>query len=374
MYKALCVLLLCVPVWSQTGTGTIQGTVRDSSSAVIPGATVKAVHVDTSRAYQTQTNEIGFYLFPSVLMGKYTLSIASAGMEPWQGELLLQVGQRAVVDATLKVGAAATQVTVAGDVTPLVTTTGATLGNVLERARIEQLPLNGRFLTNLVLKTTPGIEGSETAPKVYGMRTSSMEFMQDGATLENRDTGNVSTRPPGIDTVEEFRVETNNSSAKMTRPASTIVITKSGSNQVHGAAFETARNSGLGVARRRQDYYDKPPHLVRNEFGASLGGPVYLPKIYNGRNRTFFFFGYEAYRNLSASTTSTTMPTMAMRQGDFNGLIDGAGRKTTIYDPWTTDAKWSRHALPEQRHPGPAPEPAGQVPLQRHACAHACPT
>ena len=351
MYKALCVLLLCVPVWSQTGTGTIQGTVRDSSSAVIPGATVKAVHVDTSRAYQTQTNEIGFYLFPSVLMGKYTLSIASAGMEPWQGELLLQVGQRAVVDATLKVGAAATQVTVAGDVTPLVTTTGATLGNVLERARIEQLPLNGRFLTNLVLKTTPGIEGSETAPKVYGMRTSSMEFMQDGATLENRDTGNVSTRPPGIDTVEEFRVETNNSSAKMTRPASTIVITKSGSNQVHGAAFETARNSGLGVARRRQDYYAKPPHLVRNEFGASLGGPVYLPKIYNGRNRTFFFFGYEAYRNLSASTTSTTMPTMAMRQGDFNGLIDGAGRKTTIYDPWTTDAKWNRQPYPNNTIP-----------------------
>src|SRR5574340_107683 len=230
MRKALLLLLSFIPVWAQTGTGTIQGTVRDASSAVIPGATVKAVHVDTAREYATQTNEVGFYLLPSVQTGKYTLTVSSPGMEPWRAELLLQTGQRAAVDATLKVGAATTQVTVAGDVTPMVTTTNATLGNVLEHTRVEQLPLNGRFLTNLVLKTTPGIEGSESAPKVYGMRSSSMEFMQDGATLENRDTGNVSTRPPGIDTVQEFRVETNNSSAKVTRPASTMVITKSGSN------------------------------------------------------------------------------------------------------------------------------------------------
>jgi hypothetical protein len=342
MRKVFLLSVFCLPIWAQTGTGSIQGTVRDATSAVIPNAAVKAVHVDTAREYQTSANQTGFYLFPAVQMGKYSLRITAAGMETWQGELLLQVGQRAVVDASLKVGAAATEITVAGDVTPLVTTTSATLGNIVERARIEQLPLNGRFLTNLVMKTTPGIEGSETAAKVYGLRSSSMEVMQDGATLENRDTGEVSKRQPGVDTVEEFRVETNNSSAKMTRPASAMIITKSGANQVHGAAFETARNSGLGVARRRQDYYDKPPHLVRNEFGASFGGPVYIPKVYNGKNRTFFFFGYEAYRNLAASTTSVTMPTMAMRQGDFSGLIDSAGRKTTIYDPWTTDAKWNR--------------------------------
>ena len=343
-------LLFCglahTPGLAQTGAGKIQGTVRDASGAVVPGAAVTAVHVDTARQYQTRTNEVGFYLFPSVQMGRYKISIAASGMDTWEGELLLQVGQTAVVDAALKVAAATTQITVAGDVTPLVTTTGATLGNILERERIEQLPLNGRFLQSLVMRTTPGLEGGDTAPRVYGMRKSSMEFTQDGAMLENRDTGDISRRPPGLDSVEEFRVETNNSSAKATRPATTIVTTKSGSNQIHGAVFETNRNSGMGVARRRQDYYDKPPHLVRNEFGASLGAPVYLPGIYNGRNRTFFFFAYEAYRNLSASTTSVTMPTMAMRQGDFSGLVDSAGRKTTLYDPWTTDARWNRQPYP----------------------------
>ena len=129
----------------------------------------------------------------------------------------------------------------------------------------------------------------------------------------------------------------------MNRPAATIISTKSGSNELHGALFETHRNNAVGVARRRQDYYDKPPHLVRNEFGASLGGPVYIPKIYNGTGNTFFFFAYEAYRNFSNTTTSTTMPTMAMRQGDFSGLIDSAGRRITIYDPWTTDpVTWQR--------------------------------
>jgi hypothetical protein len=209
------------------------------------------------------------------------------------------------------------------------------------------LPLNGRFFQTLVMATTPGLEGSSGSPRVYGLRATSMEFLQDGAVMTNRDTGELSGRPPGIDTIDEFRVETSNSSAKMNRPATTIVSTKAGTNQVHGAAFETIRNNGFGIARRRQDFFQKAPHLVRNEFGASVGAPVYLPKIYNGKDRTFFFFAYEAYRLHSASTTSTTMPTMAMRGGDFSGLIDGAGRRITLYDPWTTDARtWVRQPYP----------------------------
>jgi hypothetical protein len=337
---------------AQTGAGNVQGTVKDATGAVIPGAKVRLVHSGTGLAPETTTNGVGFYLFPSVQPGQYKLSVQAAGMEAWEGELLLQVGQSAVVDAALKVGAATTQITVAGDVTPLVTTTSAALGSVLERTRIEQLPLSGRWLQGLVIKTIPGLEGADTTPRVYGMRKSSMEFLQDGALLENRDTGEISRRPPGLDTIEEFRVETNNSSAKFNRPATTIVTTKSGANQVHGAAFETARNSGVGVARRRQDYYDKPPHLVRNEFGVSMGGPVWLPKLYSGKNRTFFFFGYEAYRSMGASTNSVTMPTMAMRQGDFSGLIDGTGRRITLYDPWSTDAKsWQRQPYPNNQIP-----------------------
>src|SRR5262249_17620607 len=94
-----------------------------------------------------------------------------------------------------------------------------------------------------------------------------------------------------------------------------------------------------------------PPHLVRNEFGASLGGPIYLPKLYNGKNRTFFFFAYEGYRLRQANTRSVSMPTPAMRQGAFSGLIDGRGRKYTLYDPWTTDPNWQRQVFPNNQIP-----------------------
>ena len=334
-------ITLCLTVlpglYAQTGNGSIQGTVKDVSGAVIPGAKVVLVHLDTNRQYETTTNGVGFYVFPSVLIGNYKLTVSAPGMETWEGKLLLQVLQTATVDPVLKVGATATTVTVAGDITPLVTTSNATIANTLERARIEQLPLNGRFFQTLVMNTTPGLEGAVAAPRVNGMRASSMEYLQDGAVLENRDTGELQGRPPGIDSIQEFRVETSSSSAKMNRPASTVITTRSGTNELHGAAFETARNNAFGIARSRTDYYTKAPHLVRNEFGASLGGPVYLPKLYNGKNRTFFFFGYEAYRNMQASTTSIDMPTMAMRNGDFSNLITSSGRQYNIYNPWTTD-------------------------------------
>jgi len=155
---------------------------------------------------------------------------------------------------------------------------------------------------------------------------------QDGAVIKNRDVGDWSGRLPGVDSVEELRVETSMSSAQFNRPGSVILSTKSGTNTVHGSAFETNRNSDMGVARRRQDFYTKPPHYVRNEFGVSFGGPVYIPKVYNGKNKTFFFVSYEALRTRSASTSSTTVQTDAMRNGDYSGMVDAQGRLTTIYD------------------------------------------
>src|SRR5262249_18701118 len=153
------------------------------------------------------------------------------------------------------------------------------------------------------------------------------------------------------DTIEEFRSETSNYSAKMNRPGTVILTTRAGTNQVHGSVFETARNSAIGVARRREDFYDKPPHLVRNEFGASLGGPIYVPKLYSGRNRTFFFFAYEGYRLRQSSTRSVSMPTPAMRQGDFSGLIDAQGRPFTLYGPLTPDADCRRQPFTNTQIP-----------------------
>jgi hypothetical protein len=184
-------------------------------------------------------------------------------MQKWQGEVTLQLGQQAVVDPDMKVAAAANEVTVVGDVSPLLTTTSPTLATTVERERSEQLPLNGRAIASLMVSTVPGLEGLNTVapaqPRVFGLRDSAMEYVQDGVPLDDRNTGNLQARPPGLDTVQEIRIETNNSSAKLDRPANAIFSTISGTNALHGAAFETGRNSGFGVARQRQDTFTKAP-------------------------------------------------------------------------------------------------------------------
>ena len=342
------VILLNVPSQAQTGAGAVQGTVRDTSGAVLPGASVKLLHVATSVLTTTTTTGVGFFMFPSVPPGHYRITIESVGMQRWEGQFVVLTGQAAVVEPVLAVSGTTTEVTVAGDVSNPINVDNSTLGATLERQRIDQLPLNGRSITTLIGATTPGLEGT----RAYGLAQAALDVVQDGAVLQNRDLGGVFVRPPGLDSVEEFRVESNGSSAKMNRPGTVILTTRSGTNKFHGSAFETARNNGIGVARQRQDYYDKPPHLVRNEFGFWSGGPVYLPKVYDGRNKTFWFFNYEAYRTYSATTASTTVPTAAMRGGDFSGLIDGTGRATAIYDPWTTDAKtWKRQPFAGNRIP-----------------------
>jgi len=344
----LCWLVWAAVGWAQTGTGNIQGAIRDATGAVLPGAKVTLTHPQTSRQYTTTSTEVGFYLFPSVQPGAYQLTVEAPGMETWKGELALQVGQTAEVNPELKVGATATAITVAGDVTPLVTTTSPTLATVVERARIDQLPLNGRFIQNLI-STIPGLESSGV-PRVFGLRFA-VELLQDSAILINRQWQTIPARPPGLDSIEEFRAETSNSSAKMNRPGTIILTTRAGTNQIHGSVFETTRNNSVGLARARQDYYLKPPHLVRNEFGASVGGPVWLPKLYNGKNQTFFFLAYEGYRLRQASTRSVTMPTPAMREGDFSGLIDAQGRRFNLYDPLTTDAIWRRQPFANNQIP-----------------------
>jgi Carboxypeptidase regulatory-like domain len=246
------------------------------------------VQTATNETTSTLSNGVGFFLFPALRVGSYEITVETPGMASWQGTVNLIEGQTAELTPQLKPAGTATEVTVAGNVTPLVTTTAPTLATVVERQRIDQLPLNGRNVTSLIYMTTPGVE-SDSLPRVYGLRYAS-EVVQDGALYENRYCATTPDRQPGLDTIDEFRVETNNSSAKLNRPGTVILTTRSGTNEVHGTVFETARNSAIGVARARTDYYTKPPHLARNEFGASVGGPVYLPKLYSGKNKSFFFF------------------------------------------------------------------------------------
>jgi len=355
VFAALFFLTLSA-AYAQTGAAQIQGTVSDSSGAVVPNADVSLDNPQTGAKLETKTNGAGLYIFPSIQTGDYKLIVSAPGLQKWEAQATLLAGQDAVVNVQLKIGQSTEQVTVVGNVTPLLTSANSTLATTVEHERIEQLPLNGRSIQSLLTITVPGLEGATAQPRVYGLRDSAMEFTQDGVPLDDRNTGNIQARPPGLDTVQEFRVETNNSSAKLDRPASAIMTTRSGTNEFHGAAFETGRNSGFGVARQRQDTFSTPPHLVRNEFGVSAGGPVELPKIYHGRNKTFIFGAWEEQRLRSAASTGSAVWTSAMRRGDFSGLIDSNGRKITLYDPWSVG-------------PGPTysktPYPNNQLPISK---------
>ena len=201
-------------------------------------------------------------------------------MQNWQGDFILSVAQTAVIDPVLKVGATVTEVTVAGDVTPLVTLSSpprATFWNAPASSNCRSMVVLSQ---NLIMTVVPGLEGGAQAPRVTGLSRGAMEFVQDGTELGNRDQENLgaSTRPPGMDTVAEFRVETNVSSAKMSSPATTIISTKSGTNQVHGPVFETARNSAVGVARRRQDSSRQAPPSRAQRVRRIAGRPSVPPE------------------------------------------------------------------------------------------------
>ena len=230
-YLFACLLAGAASLPGQTGLGQIEGTVSDPTGAVIPATPVELEHVRTNVKSQTTTSSGGFFVFPSLQTGEYRLTSSAPGMQRWQGQVTLQAGQRATVSVELQLAKSTEQVTVAGDVTPVITTSSPTRATIVERARIEQLPLNGRSIQTLLSITVPGLEGNASQPRVYGLRDSAMEVVQDGVNLQDRNTGAIQSRPPGLDSVQEFRVETSVSSAKLDRPASAILSTRSGTNE-----------------------------------------------------------------------------------------------------------------------------------------------
>src|ERR1019366_54191 len=248
--------------WPQASTGSVSGSVRDPSGAVIPNAEVTLTNADTNVALTTKTNEAGLYSYPGVVSGPYRLVVTAPGMEKYEGTFSLQVAQEMVIDPAMKVGQASTTIRVV-DVTPLVTVENATVASNMEHARIEQLPMKGRMPNSLMAALPPmGIF------RAYGAPADAIEWVLDGSVVTDR-RWNMSlfAQAPGVGAFQEFTVESNAVSAKFTRPTSVIVSTKNGTNQLHGTVYEINRNNGIGLARARTDYYTKAPELNRNEFG-----------------------------------------------------------------------------------------------------------
>jgi Carboxypeptidase regulatory-like domain len=328
---------------AQTTTGTIQGQVRDATGAGVPAAKVVVTNSRTGVTNELHTNAEGFYVVPFLLPGDYNVDVEKEGFQRFtQNDIKLDVQQNRAIDVTLAVGDVTTTVSVEGAPPPIATTTSS-LATVIENKRISDMPLNGRNPYQLAL-LTPGVIGTlgTDIPWIGGGRNASSEISIDGTSVilpENNVSINTLAYTPSVDAVQEFSVITNNLSAEYGRTGGGVinVATKQGTNTIHGTAFDFLRNSELdanGFFKNR----NRTPRAAfqQNQFGGTIGGPVFIPNLYDGRNRTFFFFDEQSKRARSASTLTTTVPLDAWRQGDFSNLRNTAGAPILIYDPVTT--------------------------------------
>lgn len=315
---------------AQTPTGTITGTVRDETGAVIPGATVTVMNVRTSSTRTASTDAAGSYQIPLLPPGEYQVSVEMMGFKKEvRTGIVLQVQQIAVVDFTLRVGQITEEILVTGEVS-LVESKSSSVGSVIDEKRILELPLNGREvlqLNLLVPGVVPAIRGSQLGTQggaiyAHGMREHSNSFYLDGIDQTDRAIGQFSVSPI-IDTVREFRLQSARYSAEFGRAAGAQmnVVSKSGTNEFHGSLFWFLRHNAMAA----RNFFDpvKPPYK-RNQFGFTLGGPIV-------KNRDFFFVGFEGTRLRDVTTRVGRVPTPAMVRGDFSALLPG----TVIKDPLT---------------------------------------
>lgn len=330
-------LLLFSAICFGQGFGTIVGTVTDPSGAVVSGATVQLTDPATGLTRQEKTNDQGYYVLPSLKPAAYNLAFSSSGFSSViQKGITLLADQTATVNVSLKLGQAAETVQVTGE-TPQVNTSTATMSEVVEQRKVVELPLNGRNAASLLLivaGATPapssGVDqgNTKTFPSVVtvstnGSRQNQVSFRLDGA--NNNDLYTNANQPfPFPDALQEFSVQTSNYGAKYGGNAGGVVnvVTKSGTDQLHGDLFEFLRNPVLNA----RNFFSPGADVVkRNQFGGTVGGPVVIPRLYNGKDKTFFFFGYQGtrIRNIG-NTSSATVPTAAERSGDFSALLNAA--------------------------------------------------
>jgi len=279
---------------------TLLGRVTDPSGSVLTSAQVTATHESTQAATATTTNAEGYYALPSLPVGRYLLAVQMTGFSvERRSGLLLQVGQTVRADFELKLGEVTSSVDVAAEL-PVVQSETSSVGAVVETRQILGVPLNGRSLFSL-LALAPGVQGAGTNTSIGGgPRNQFNNFTVDGTTNNDVISGRLEGAFPSLDTVAEFEVINVNASAEHGRGGAQIkVITKSGGNSFHGSLYEYNRNREFAA---RNFFAATNPPFNRNEFGGSIGGPVLLPKLYNGKNRTFFFI---QLRRLAGTLTAS---------------------------------------------------------------------
>lgn len=359
-------VVLPVTTFAQVDAGAISGTVKDPSGGVIPGVKVTIANEDTGLSTSTTSGSAGEYVFSPVKIGRYSVSAEMKGFQKVQQKnVTVDVQERVVVDFTLAPGQ--TMETIVVNAEPLVLQTqDASVGQVIREHTIDALPLNGRnyiFLAQLSAGVTQdqqdtrglGASGSFAA---NGLRPAQNNYLLDGIdnNVELVDFLNGThfvVRPP-VDAIQEFKIQTNSFSAEFGRSAGAILnaTIKSGTNHLHGTVWEFLRNDKFDAANFFENAGGIPKGEFRqNQFGGSIGGPVIIPHLYHGKDRTFFFFDYEGTRIRQAVPYTSTVPTALERSSGYTNLselltqggtqTDVLGRTTPlgqVFDPSTTRA------------------------------------
>lgn len=373
----LCVALCCVlssgVAFAQSSS--VNGHIMDSSGVPVEGATVAITSTTTSETRSVATNHDGYFLFPPLAPGSYVLHTSAPSFARFTLEnIKLEVGGSRSVDVTLQPESQSQTVEVNATAPELITD-NPDRGNVIESEFVQNTPLNIRNPLQLV-NFAQGVtayssdsgnndqsEALTNTFRINGGKIATTESLLDGAANTTLYDYNAIADVPQVDAIQEFKVLTTAYAPEWGRTSGGIVTfaTKSGTNQLHGSAFEYLRNSALDANSYNSDAAGlKKPHFQRNQFGYALGGPVVLPHLYNGTKRTFFFSTFEGLRQSQAGSFLGTVPTMLERKGDFSQTRDANGNPIVIYDPRSTMPRPHRacrhhalhpYALPGQRHP-----------------------
>ena len=333
-------VLAAVPAFAQVQAGRVVGTIYDPNRAVVPGATVTVTDQRKNVSQRVTTNQTGDFVVTPLDPGMYSVSATATGFQTSvQKDIELLVGQSLRVDLELRLGEPTTMVEVKAEVALLNTESG-TVGQVMSNTQIVDLPLNGRRFTDLARLTPGAAQVSATGnviairPEtvngntISGVRGRQVTFLLDGVDTSEQHQGGTYIQT-SIDALQEFSVQQNAYSAEFSRAGGFFnATTKSGTNEFHGSGFEFFRNDKLDA---RNFFALKRDILKRNDLGGTFGGPVTIPHVYNGKDHTFFFVAYEAYRERQGLVFNNIVPTDAMKQGDFSA--SGLNR---IYDPLST--------------------------------------
>ncbi|MBC8164485.1 MAG: TonB-dependent receptor [Bryobacteraceae bacterium] len=342
----LVFLLLAVQVGAQTSSATVNGSVRDSSGSVVPKATLTLRNTGTSVESRTESNDSGVYVFLNLNPGTYTLETSNPGFRTNKlSQFTLAVNQTATLDITLDIGSVEQSVVVEA-IGAEVQASTAEIGAVVSHRQVVDLPLNGRNFTQL-LSLTPGVApvsvsqntgsgfahpgiGSFIFPSINGQTNRSNFWTLDGITNQGLMLSTPAVNPI-IDAIEEFKVQSHNDQAEFGGALGGVinVATRSGTNQIHGSAWEYLRNN---VLDSRNTFLPNVTPFRQNQFGAAVGGPIIIPKLLNGRNSTFFHAAYQGWRFRRANNTLFRVPTAANLTGDLSD------ETRQIFDPFSTRA------------------------------------